>query len=204
MDRQTSTAARALAATTAVAIIAALTLQTTLNLERDGSPLIAFGLLLRFFTIWSNIAAAVAMGWVASGQRVPQPLLFALATALTIVGLVYWTLLAIDHHPQGLDRATNQVFHTFAPVATIAWWLHFTPPQAVSRRTLPVVMVAPILYTVFALANGALTGFYPYFFLDRSKFGWDQLALNITGLSLFFLAMGALLLGLKRLVSARA
>lgn len=204
MDRPFFAISRLWAALIALTVIAALAVQTTLNLERDGSPLVAFGLLLRFFTIWSNLAAALVMGWLAMGRRVPQPVLFALATALAIVGLVYWLLLAADHHPVGLDRLTNQVFHTFSPIATIGWWLAFAPPHAISRRELPSVMIAPVLYTIFALANGAVTGFYPYFFLDRTKFAWSQLALNITGLALLFLAMGGLLLGFKRLVSARA
>lgn len=200
----TTPLARSIAAIIGTTIIAALALQTTLNLERDGSPLVAFGLQLRYFTIWSNLAAALLLGWIASGRRVPQPVLFALATALTIVSLVYWTLLAAEHHPVGLDRLTNQLFHSFGPLATIGWWLAFSPPRAVTRRTLPVVMIAPLVYTGFALVNGALTGFYPYFFLDRERFGWGQLALNITGLALLFLATGALLLGFKRLISARA
>jgi hypothetical protein len=204
MDHRFPQSARSLAALIAVVILCALALQTTLNLDRDGTPLVAFGLLLRYFTIWSNLAAALIMGRIALGGRVPQPVLFALVTALTIVSLVYWSLLAADHHPIGLDRLTNQVFHTFGPWATIGWWVAFAPTQAISRRALPGVMIAPVLYTVFALANGAMTGFYPYFFLDRSKFGWAQIAFNITGLALFFLAMGGLLLGIKRLLSARA
>ncbi|MFA6220065.1 MAG: Pr6Pr family membrane protein [Erythrobacter sp.] len=205
MDRQASTPSRALAAIIAVAIVGALGLQTAINAGRDEeSPLVAFALLLRFFTIWSNVAAALVMTWLALGRRVPQPVLFALATALAIVALVYWVLLAVDHHPVGPDRLTNQLFHSFAPAATIGWWLAFAPPHPITRRSLPVVMIAPVLYTGFALANGALTGFYPYFFLDRTRFGWLQLATNIIGLALFFLAMGGLLLGFKRLVSARA
>jgi len=204
MDRLLSTPSRTCAAIIAALAFGALALQTTINIEQDGSPLVAFALLLRFFTIWSNLAAALVLTRIALGGRVPQPLLFALATALTIVGLVYWVLLAPDHHPVGLDKLTNQVFHTITPLATVLWWLGYAPHHPISRRTLPLVMIAPVLYTGFALVNGALTGFYPYFFLDRSKFGWGQLAFNITGLALFFLVMGAALLGVKRLVSARA
>ena len=63
---------------------------------------------------------------------------------------------------------------------------------------------APVAYTIFALLYGAASGFYPYFFLDLPNLGWVQLLLNVTGLALFFVAMGAILLGLRRLLpSAR-
>lgn len=204
MDRSFFSARRLTAAAISLAIAAALVLQTTLNLERDGSPLVAFALLLRYFTIWSNLAAALLLGWIAAGRQVPQAVLFALATALTIVAIVYWALLAADHHPVGLDRITNQIFHSLAPAATIGWWLVFARGPAQATRGLAAVVVAPIIYTVVVLAYGSVSGFYPYFFLDRARFGWAQIAFNVTGLAMFFLAMGALLLGLRRIVSFRA
>jgi hypothetical protein len=196
--------ARVAAAVIAISAIGALALQTTLNLDRDGSPLVAAGLLLRFFTIWSNLAAGIVMAVVALGKRVAPAILHALATALAIVGTVYWALLAGDHHPVGLDRVTNQFHHTLVPAATILWWFAFAPRPRAGWRALPAVMVAPVAYAVFALGYGAVSGFYAYFFLDAGTLGWGQLALNIVGLALFFLLVGALLMAIKRLVSARA
>ena len=196
--------ARATGAIIAVAAFGALALQTSLNLDRDGSPLVAAGLLLRFFTIWSNLAAGIVMALVALDRKVAPAILHALATALAIVGVVYWALLAADHQPVGLDRVTNQFHHTLVPVATILWWFAFAPRPRAGWRALPAVMVAPVAYAVFALGYGAVSGFYAYFFLDADKLGWGQLALNIAGLALFFLLVGTLLMAIKQLVSARA
>lgn len=181
-----------------IAALAAMTFiaQTSIN---DGSPLVAFAMLFRFFTIWSNFAAGLVMGWIALGRPVSKRVLLALVTALSVVALVYHALLAVDHHPVGLDVWTNLSFHTLIPASTIIWWMVVTRHDALSWSRLPFVMIAPVAYTVFALINGAITGFYPYFFLDKSMMGWGQLALNITGLALFFVAMGALLMGLRRL-----
>ncbi|MCR2834142.1 Pr6Pr family membrane protein [Parerythrobacter lacustris] len=189
--------ARTLAAIIAIAVFVTLALQTSINLERDGSPLFAFALLLRFFTIWTNFAAGLILGWVALRGRADERVLFALATAIAIVALVYHGVLAADHHPVGLDRWTNQMFHSAIPAATILWWLAFSRPSQMGWRSLPWVMVVPVVYTVFAQIVGAASGFYPYFFLDLPKLGWAMLLANLAGLSLCFLLIAALLLAVR-------
>ena len=142
--------------------------------------------------------------WVAAGKTVSERVLFALATALSIVALVYHALLAMDHHPVGLDWWTNLAFHTVVPAATIGWWIAWSDRAQLTWRSLPLVTPAPVAYTIFALLYGAASGLYPYFFLDLPNLGWVQLLLNVAGLALFFVAMGAILLGLRRLLpSAR-
>lgn len=204
MNQPLSRPARLTAAATGMLALASLALQTTINLESDGSPLVSFALLLRFFTIWSNLAAGLILLWVAAGKTVSERVLFALATALSIVALVYHALLAMDHHPVGLDWWTNLAFHTVVPAATIGWWIAWSDRAQLTWRSLPLVTPAPVAYTIFALLYGAASGFYPYFFLDLPNLGWVQLLLNVAGLALFFVAMGAILLGLRRLLpSAR-
>lgn len=196
--------ARIVAGLIAVAALAALALQTTINVGHDGSPLIAFGMMMRFFTIWSNFGAGLILAWIAvRGRMIPQ-IPFALATALAIVGLVYHLLLAADHHPVGLDWYTNQMHHTIIPLATIGWWLTFSHPHSSGWRTVPVVIAVPVIYTVFALGVGQMTGFYPYFFLDLPSLGWAHLLLNIVGLGVVFAIFGALLMALRQAITARA
>ncbi|MEZ5680633.1 MAG: Pr6Pr family membrane protein [Erythrobacter sp.] len=204
MDITLSKPARIAAGVISAAAFAALAVQCMLNLERDGSPLVAAALLLRYFTIWSNLAAAVLLGWAAWKGRIHAALPFALATALAIVAVVYWALLAADHHPVGWDRHTNQMHHTFVPAASILWWLVFTRPPEAGWRSIPLVTVAPLAYTGFALVYGSVSGFYPYFFLDVPQFGMAQVALNLVGLAIAFMLFGGLLLGLRRLVSSLA
>ena len=178
-----------------------LALQTTINTEPGSSPLENFALLFRFFTIWSNFAGGLVMLWIAAGKPVSERVTFALATALTIVALVYHALLAADHHPVGLDWWTNLNFHTIVPAAFVAWWVVCSDRAHLTWRSLPWVMVFPVFYSVFALIYGASTGFYAYFFLDLPSLGWAQLLVNMLGLSAFFVAMGAVLLGMRRLAS---
>ena len=198
MGANRNSAARKAAGAVAILTFATLALQTTIN---EGSALVAFAMLFRFFTIWSNFAAGVIMGLVAIGRRVPPWVQFALATALTQVGFVYHALLAADHHPVGLDWWTNLAFHTIIPVSVILWWLINSRGDGATWRTIPTAMIAPIIYTGFALIYGEISGFYPYFFLDLPQFGWIRVLLNIAGLSLFFMALGGVLLGLRALLN---
>lgn len=204
METPSSPFARPAAALIAVIALGSLALQIWANLDRDGSALAAAGAMLRYFTIWSNLGAGLVLGWVALSRRMPAVLLHMLATALTIVGLVYWTLLAAMHHPAGLERFTNQLHHTIVPVATILWWFVFAPLPRHAARSVGAVMIMPVAYAVFALTHGARTGFYPYFFLDRTTLSWSQVAVNIAGLALLFALCGVLLLAVKRWLGARA
>ena len=196
--------ARIAAGVISLSAFTALAVQCTLNLERDGSPLVSAALLMRYFTIWANLGSALVLGWVALKGRIHAAVPFALATALAIVAFVYWLLLSADHHPVGWDRYTNQMHHTIVPAATILWWAVFTRVGEAGLRSIPLVTVAPLTYTAFALAYGASSGFYPYFFLDVPRFGMAQVALNLVGLAIAFMLFGALLLGVRRLFSPRA
>ena len=197
-----SKSSRIVAGAIAIAALIAVGAQTVIN-EGD-NPLVNLALMLRYFTIWSNVAAALLLGWVALNGRMDSRIAFALATALAMVGIVYHLLLSADHHPVGWDWYTNQMHHTVVPLATVFWWLSFSGVRASGWRSLPVVIAVPILYTAFALVVGAATGFYPYFFLDLPALGWVALLLNVVGLGLVFMAFGALLMGLRKLITARA
>lgn len=196
MDNKTTAwpASRILAAVIALIAFSSLAVQPLVG---DWSYIANLGGMLRYFTIWGNLGACVIMGAIALGYAVPKGVMAALATALSVVGLVYWGLLAGDHHPVGIQRVTNQSDHTLVPLATVLWWLWFTPRADSILRLVPTIMVPPLSYGLFSLVVGQLTGFYAYFFVDLPTLGWTQFLLNNAGLALFFGCLGAGLLVIK-------
>lgn len=198
MSDQYSHTARMLAGAIAALTLLALAIQPSLG---TGTALENALGLLQFFTIWSNIAACAIMGWIALGKAVPRSVMAALATALTIVGLVYWGALAAEHQPVGIDRLTNQVYHTLTPLAVVLWWLRFTPPAPAILPMLPAIMVPPLSYGLFAFLLGELTGFYAYFFLDLPAMGWANFLISNAVLAVFFALMGAGLLAIHRAIN---
>ncbi len=193
--------ARIFAAIVALAAFGALALQTTIN---EGTMLANFGGMARFFTIWGNIAACLVMGWIALGGSVTRGVMASLATALSVIALVYWALLSGDHHPTGLDRVTNQFHHTLVPLGFALWWLAFTPPAPRMLALIPAIMVPPLSYGAFAFVFGHFTGFYAYFFLNLPEMGWVNFLISNVVLAVFFALMGLGLLACKGLINRLA
>ncbi|KEO86436.1 hypothetical protein EH30_11395 [Erythrobacter sp. JL475] len=193
-------AERLFAALISGAALAALATEIAVG---QGSAAANAGGLLRFFTIWGNVGAFAVMGWAASGRPVAPKVMAALATMLTVIGSVYWALLAADHHPEGWQLVTNQVFHTLVPIAVVAWWLRFTPPTADVSALIPAIMTPPLAYGAFAVVLGELTGFYAYFFLDLTRLGAFQYAISNVVLAAFFAMVGAGLATIKNALNAR-
>ena len=167
----------------------------------EGGFLANLGGLLRFFTIWSNLAAAVIFAIIAIRRPVSRGIMAALATALTVVGSIYWTLLSGDHQPVGIERITNQVHHTIVPIAGVVWWVMFTPKAPANLALVPAIMVPPLSYGAFAFVLGELTGFYAYFFVDLPALGWTKFIISNVALALFFALLGLGLLTIKNAIN---
>ena len=195
--------ARILAGVVSVIAIVSLALQTLANVERDVPLVAGWSAMLRFFTIWGVIASAVIFGRIALRGRIEPHLPFALVTALVIIGGVYHLLLASAYHPEGLDWWTNIAHHTLVPAGGVLWWLLFSFDRLTGLRSLPIVILFPLIYGAFALINGAITGFYPYFFLDRNTLGLTEVLTNMLWLAIVFMLVAAVLLGLRNVIRGR-
>ena len=192
--------ARILAGVVSVIAIMSLAMQTMANVERGVSLLAGWSAMLRFFTIWGVIASAVIFARIALRGRSEPHLPFALVTALVIIAGVYHLLLASAHHPEGLDWWTNIAHHTLVPAGGVLWWLLFSFDRLTGLRSLPIVILFPLIYGAFALINGAVTGFYPYFFLDQNTLGLTEVLVNMLWLAIVFMLVAAVLLGLRNVI----
>jgi len=77
----------------------------------------------------------------------------------------------------------------------VAWLLAGPRPRAPWRDAL-TALVWPVAWLVWTLAVGAVTGWYPYPFLDVGAQGAVSVALTCVGVTLLFLALVAGLSGL--------
>ena len=198
-----SRTARIITAAIALSVFGSIALQVHVNLTPNATVIGTLGQMLRFFTIWTNLAIGLVMAWAAWKSTANAHIAFALTTAIVIVAVVYHLLLAGDHHPEGLDWWTNLMFHTLIPAAFVLWWLIWSHHDGVRWQSLPVIMIWPIAYSAFALVHGAMTGFYAYFFLDPSTLGWPMLIVSMLGLSVLFMLSGAALLAVRGVITKR-
>lgn len=158
--------------------------------------------LMRYFTIWTNLLVALLMLAEAAGRRVSGNWHMTAALNISMVGIIYQTLLAPEVPLQGWNWLTDFLLHAAVPVAVVLWWAGFGA-RGLRLRRLPLWLIWPVVYCVYALIRGAVEGRYPYFFLDIARFGPGQIALNIAGLVAVFALAGlvfwAASRGLRRL-----
>jgi hypothetical protein len=146
--------------------------------------------MLRFFTVITNLLLAIVMTATALRRRVSPFLLGGITLAILLVGAVYMTLLRGLVELSGGALLADLLLHKVAPVAMALWWLLFAP-RARLRWTAPWWWALyPLFYFGYALLRGAFGDKYPYPFMDVGKLGWTQTALNAAGIAMAFLVAG--------------
>jgi hypothetical protein len=180
----------AAAALVAIVCWAGLALQFSATYAHQHDVAVTLWILLRFFTIITNLLLAVTITGVAIGRRVSPFVLGGITLAILLVGVVYMTLLRGLHDLAGPALVADTLLHKVSPVAMTLWWLFFAP-RARLKRTAPLWWaVYPLVYFGYALGRGAIDGRYPYPFMDMSKIGPLQTALNAGGIALAFILAG--------------
>jgi hypothetical protein len=131
--------------------------------------------LFSFFTIQSNLFVLVASIALAINIHRDGTLwrvirLDALL-GIIITGLVYETVLAPLVHPEGWALAATIGFHYISPWATLIGWLIFGPRPRSTWLTTALAFIWPLAWLVYTFVHGAVTGWYPYPFLDVATIG---------------------------------
>jgi hypothetical protein len=202
--------ARIGAALIALAGWAGLGLQLDLLVDgfvaRGEAPSAAVWRFFAYFTILTNIVAAVVMTSVAFG--VPALSGHSLVTGATmniaVVGLVYHFVLASLWDPQGAQRIVDILLHYVTPVGVLLFWIALEPKGGVTWRDGLIWLVYPGVYLIYALWRGAADGFYPYPFIDVTTIGLEQTLLNAMGLLIGFTMLGQLFVFLDGALGAAA
>jgi hypothetical protein len=160
----------------------------------DGrSGVAALGVFLSFFTILTNLLAAVCLTALAFAPVVSDRLArFACAVAvyITVVGITYSLLLRHIWAPVGRQKVADVLLHDAMPLLFVLFWLVLIPKGKV-RWTSPLLwLVYPLAYLVVTLVRGAFGAAYPYPFVDVGALGYGRVMLNSLGLTMGFLILG--------------
>jgi len=194
-DGSIAASARTVAGVCAIVGWAALALQLVLiveNLGFDPGVWRYFG----FFTILTNIGVALVATAIAlrshsvlAGPRAR----YLAATSIVLVGLVYSIALRSEWNPTGWQKLADFALHDAMPLLFIMVWI-LAPNGALGRRDLAWALAPPLVYAVYAMARGAVDGWYAYWFLSPLIQSPLALVWNIVGMLTGFLLMGGLLL----------
>ena len=203
--------ARRLHVITAVVTIAALVLQTGLVISgesvlAEGDPpvlLTRLGRLVSYFTIQSNLLVALTATLLARNPdrdgSVFRVARLAAIVGITVTGLVHFFLLRPLLDLESWSWVADKALHMVVPVLALGSWLVVGPRPRVDLRAIGGALAWPILWLVWTLEVGRLSGWYPYPFLDIEVQG----AVSVAVVSLAITVLFLLLLGAAYVVDRR-
>jgi len=152
-----------------------------------------------YFTIQSSfIAGAVLIvGGVSALSSAEDSVRYTLArmsivTYAVVTALVYNVLLrGIPYSGFHPSPWPGELMHVWIPIFILLDWL-FSPGRPRLRWTgLRIVIVYPLAWLAYTLIRGAITGWYPYPFLEPST-GWLIVATYVVGIAAFIVGLASL------------
>lgn len=161
------------------------------------------GLLLATVMIWGGIASLTGKpqppGWLKGGVTV----------FLLITGLVATFVLAPespDAPSAVLGLTTGQIEHQIDPTAAFLDFLLFDAHRRLRLRYSLYWLGYLLVYVALVTVRGVVwpTLEYPYGFIDRGELGWGGLGVNVALYGTGFYLLGLLVIGIDRLLPARA
>jgi hypothetical protein len=159
-----------------------------------------------YFTILTNIFVALVSTAGALRRRAPnRSLLYTLpavgcaTAAILVVGISYHALLREIWAPQGAEWLANLVLHYIVPAGALLHWLTYSYADR-PRWWAPLSWCwYPLAYFAYVMTRGEILFSYPYPFIDVLALGYTRTLVNAIGFLIGFIAVGYVLLGLKRL-----
>jgi len=127
----------------------------------------------------------------------------AAAVYIAIVGIVYVIVLQELWNPQGAQALADLILHKLVPILYVGYWLVFEPHGRVRWRAALMWLIYPALYLAYSLVRGAMTGWYPYPFLDVGTIGYARVLVQSGVLLAVFLVMSTLVIGLDKAIARR-
>lgn len=128
-------------------------------------------------------------------KRVPQ-IITLCATILLLI--VFFVCIAFSNQFQ--MSGGFAFLHIVNPLLVLAYYLFFCDLSKTPVKLVPTVAVIPLLYLVFVLIFGSITGNYIYFFMNYEKVGIWYSVLFIIGILTGIFAFGFALYYLNRFI----
>lgn len=132
--------------------------------------------------------------WVSSG----------IAVSIAVVALAYSILLRHLWHPEGWQFVADELLHDVMPLLFLGYWWCCVPKGTLRLWHLPLWLIYPLVYFIYALLRGHLLGAYAYPFIDVAVLGYPQVLANAGGILVGFVLVGLLIIGLDRRLSAQS
>jgi hypothetical protein len=159
-----------------------------------------------YFTILTNIIVVLCFTLLLFNLNIKEgffsnpKVLAAVTLYISVVGIVYNLILRFTWQPQGLQFFVDELLHAIIPVLFIIYWLIFVPKNTLNWSDTLAWLCYPFIYLLFVLLRGAMSGFYPYPFIDVNQLGYHKVMLNSFYMLIVFLTLSLLLVGIGKLM----
>jgi hypothetical protein len=117
---------------------------------------------------------------------------------MTIVGVVYNTILRFIWAPTGLQWIVDEMLHVVQPALAIIFWFLYVQKGKLKFTNVGPWLIYPIVYFIFIILRGSISGFYPYPFIHLDSLGMQKVMINAVMILLGFVAIAAIFIGIDR------
>ncbi len=191
-------------------VLSALVTQVTSELLHDS---FLPGEYFSYFTIESSMMNVVVLlvGGVLAWRWPGDTELFtsvrvAILSYAVVTGIVYNVLLRNIPGDGGYEppRWCNEVMHVWVPIFIVLDWVIAPGGVRVPWKRLWLVVSFPLAWLAFTMLRGAITGWYPYPFLEPDgPGGIGSVIVYVVGIAAFIVAVASAAIGLARFGSRR-
>lgn len=164
-----------------------------------------------YFTLTTNLIVAVCCtalafnpgsGWGRFFSR--HTTLAAITVYIVIVGIIYNVILRFIWNPQGLQMIVDELLHSVIPVLFLLFWLVFGLKNNLKWRDVFRWLLYPLIYIIFILARGAVSGFYPYPFINVHQIGLEKALINAFGITIAFVVTSLIVVAIGKFMNKKS
>jgi hypothetical protein len=151
------------------------------------------------------LATGVGLVRNKEGSKKTEIARLSLTVAMIVVGVVYHALLAdaagdVRDGDYVWPVLPNEVIHTYGPILIVIDYLLSHKAFRLKLRAALWVAVFPLTWLIFSVVRGLITNWWPYWFINPNEEGGVPGMLTyIAAITAFFLILGFLVLGIKKL-----
>ena len=155
-------------------------------------------IILRFFTILTNIAVLWIFLGLTIGEAHTERTVGGVTLTIMLVGVVYALLLEGLLNLSGGALLADTLLHKVTPVVVPLWWLIFAHKGLLQKGDPLLWAIFPALYLPYALMRAHLDGVYAYPFINVVQLGWLRVGIHCIAIAIGFVAAGYLLVAIDR------
>ena len=105
--------------------------------------------------------------------------------------------------PKGWQLVADNLLHVVVPFIYFLYWIIFAEKGTLNWKQGITWTYFPFAYLIYSLIRGHFVGWYPYPFLDVTKFGYQQVLINAGFIVIAFVILGFAMIGFNKITASR-